>query len=193
MKLPLEITYRGVRKTEGLEDFIRRKASKLDQICDYITSCRVAVEVPQRNQRTGNPFRVRIQIRVPPGHELVAKQESSQADVREPLTKVLSAAFESAARRLRELVEKQRGEVKMHFDERAMGVVVRLFPERGYGFLKTLDTGKEVYFHRNSVVEDAFDRLEVGTGVRFVEQAGTEGPQASTVAVVDKARPASGR
>ena len=43
---------------------------------------------------------------------------------------------------------------------------------------------------RNSLIvqalNDDFDRLEPGTGVRYVEEAGAKGPQASTVQIVDK-------
>jgi cold shock CspA family protein len=60
--------------------------------------------------------------------------------------------------------------------------VSKLFPEQGYGFIETR-AGAEVYFHRNSVLNHAFDRLTTGTEVRFVEEEGEKGPQASTVAV----------
>lgn len=186
MKLPLEITFRGIRKTENLENFIRKKAAKLDQICDDLMSCRVAVERTQKHQRSGSPYRVRIQMRVPPGHELVAKKETGQSELQDPLTKVLSETFESAYMQLRRQVEKRRGHIKAPSEEKAMGIVVKLFREQGYGFLKTIDTGKDVYFHRNSVIENGYDRLEMGTAVRFVEVPGEEGPQASTVAIVDK-------
>jgi cold shock CspA family protein len=63
--------------------------------------------------------------------------------------------------------------------------VYKLFPEEGYGFLKTPD-GREIYFHRNSVLNNEYDRLEIGTGVRFVAEVGEKGLQASTVLVVDK-------
>ena len=186
MNVPLEITYRGTEKTPEIDDFIRSKAKKLDKMCDHITSCRIAIEQPQRHQSQGNPYRVRIQLRVPPGHELVVKKETSRGDLHDPLSKVVSQAFDSVSRQLRELMEKQQGDVKRHEDHQTMGVVVSLFHDESYGFLKALDTGKEVYFHRNSVIEDDFDRLEIGTGVRFAEEAGEKGPQASTVAIVDK-------
>jgi cold shock CspA family protein len=57
-----------------------------------------------------------------------------------------------------------------------------LFPEEGYGFLATPD-GREIYFHRHSVLHPGFDRLAIGTEVRFVEESGEKGPQASTVAI----------
>ena len=65
------------------------------------------------------------------------------------------------------------------------GRVSRLYPHEDYGFIATRD-GHEVYFHRNSVVNDAFDRLEVGAEVSYVEQDGRKGPQASTVKLVGR-------
>ena len=53
------------------------------------------------------------------------------------------------------------------------------------GFIETAD-GHEVCFHRNSVLDDAFDRLTVGSEVRFVEELGEKGPQASTVHEIGK-------
>ena len=43
-----------------------------------------------------------------------------------------------------------------------------------------------MYFHKNSVVDTAFDKLDIGTEVRFVEEMGELGPQASTVHPIGK-------
>jgi cold shock CspA family protein len=67
----------------------------------------------------------------------------------------------------------------------AHGQIVRLLPDRDCGFLATAD-GQEIYFHRNSVADLAFDKLEIGSEVRFVETMGEQGPQASTVALVGR-------
>ena len=67
------------------------------------------------------------------------------------------------------------------------GRVVELFKDDGYGFVETSD-GWEYYFHRNSVLHDGFDRLEIGTEVRFAEEEGEKGPQASTVEIVGPRR-----
>jgi len=61
--------------------------------------------------------------------------------------------------------------------------VVKIFPGEGYGFLED-DEGREIYFHRNSVLDGAFQRLEVGSEVRFAEEAGEKGPQASSVGLI---------
>ena len=57
---------------------------------------------------------------------------------------------------------------------------LRIYPDQGFGFLETAD-GREVYFHRSSVLNGGFDRLAIGTEVRFAEEPGEKGPQASTV------------
>jgi hypothetical protein len=36
------------------------------------------------------------------------------------------------------------------------------------------------------VTQDDYERLEIGSGVRFFPRRGEEGPQASTVQIVDK-------
>ena len=36
----------------------------------------------------------------------------------------------------------------------------------------------QVYFHRNSVLDDAFRRLAVGSRVTFAEEIGERGPRA---------------
>jgi cold shock CspA family protein len=54
-----------------------------------------------------------------------------------------------------------------------------------YGFLETPD-GREVYFHKNSVLHNGFEQLKVGTEVYYAEEQGEKGPQASTVRVVGR-------
>lgn len=185
MQLPLVISYRGVEKTEAVDNLIRKKASKLDRFCDHITSCRVSIEKGQVHQRRGNPHRVRIDITVPPQHELIAEFGNTEGDIHKPLEQVIRQTFDAAGRQLSKLNAKQRGEVKVHDEQQVVAVISRIFPERDYGFLRTVDN-REVYFHRNAVSHDDFDRLEVGTGVRYEETLGDDGPQASTVQVMAK-------
>lgn len=114
MQIPPEITYRNIEKTDEIENLVANKIAKLEQVCDYMVSCRVEVERPHRNQQTASPYRVRIDVRVPPGHELVVKRISTEGEREEPLDAVLRRAFEAMRRQLKELVERQRGDVKAH-------------------------------------------------------------------------------
>ena len=110
MQLPIGISYRGVEKSEQLNELIRSKASRLDRVCDHISRCDVVIEQPNHAQRSGNPFRVRIDVTVPPGHELVADERQAAHEMHEPLSKVINAAFKTMERQLKSLVEKQRRE-----------------------------------------------------------------------------------
>ena len=186
MEVPPEITFRGVNKTDDIEQLILDKIDKLDKLCDHIISCRVAVESNQEHQQAGNPFRVRINLRLPPGKDLVVTRESGQGNVREWLSTVLRDAFSALERQMKKEVDKQQGQVKSHPKQMDLvGYVVRVFPDKGYGFIRTVE-GRELYFHQNSVLHGDFDRLEVGTGVRYFPEDGNEGPQASSVQIVDK-------
>jgi cold shock CspA family protein len=49
------------------------------------------------------------------------------------------------------------------------------------------EAGSEIYFHRHSVLSPGFDHLAVGTEVRFAEEEGDRGPQASTVEIAEEA------
>lgn len=184
IQIPLELTFRGFEPPPRMEAKIRQKADRLERFYDRITGCRVAVEKPHEHADSGNPYRVRIDITVPPGHEIVARKEPGDQDFHEDLETVLNSAFQAAERQLKELKRRQRREVKTHAEP--IGFVVRLFKEQGYGFIEAEQGSREIYFHRNSVVGNGWDRLTVGTQVRVVAAMGEEGPQASTVKILDK-------
>jgi cold shock CspA family protein len=175
MEVPLQIAARDVSLSEVAKTDIRAKAADLDTYYDSITSCRVVVEGPVQHHRKG-PFTVRIDLSVP-GAELVVDR---QADA--DLYVAIRDAFDAARRRLEDYARRQRGAVKAH-EEAPRARVSKLFPEEGYGFLETPD-GREIYFHRHSVLHPGFDRLEIGAEVRFAEEEGEKGPQASSVAIV---------
>lgn len=183
MQIPPEITFHGLDKSEYIEGLVRRHIAKLEQFCDHIMSCRVAIEKPQKRQPAGNPYRVRIDITVPPGHELAVSREPLDSESHAPLRTVITNAFKAARRQLQDLVERQRRDVKTHNEPRAL--VVRLLRDEGYGFLRVPD-GEDIYFHRNSVLHNDFDQLTVGTEVRYALEDGDHGPQASSVQIVNK-------
>jgi cold shock CspA family protein len=174
MQLPLQITTRDISLSEAAEADIRAKAANLETYYDGIMGCRVVVEGLVRHHRKG-PFSVRIDLSVP-GAELVVDRHAD-AD----LYVAIRDAFDVARRRLEDYARRQRGAVKSH-EETHRARVSRLFSEEGYGFLETPD-GREIYFHCHSVLHPGFDRLAIGTEVRFVEEPGEKGPQASTVAI----------
>ncbi|MFP4007135.1 MAG: HPF/RaiA family ribosome-associated protein [Spirulinaceae cyanobacterium] len=186
MKVPPQITYRGVNKTDALENLVNEKIAKLEQFCDHINSCRVAIEKAQDHPSSGSPYRVRIDLTIAPSHELAVVKSPDQGKQYTDLEPMIRDAFDAARRQVIELNDRQQGHIKEHPQQEMVAVVSELFPEQDYGFIKTVDTGREIYFHRNSVLHNDFERIHVGTGVQFAETMGQMGPQATTVQIVNK-------
>jgi len=185
MQAPFKITFRNVRKTPDIVALIGEQAAKLELICNSIVNCQMAVEGPQQHPRSGNPFRVRIGVTVPPEHEVLVIQEGGEGNL-EQLPKVLRGAFSAMRRQLRKLTEKQRKQLDAPPPgQEAPGFVSLLLRKEGYGFIKSLD-GRDIYFHRNTLLEGEFDRLGIGTGVCWAEGRGEKVPQASSVRIVSK-------
>lgn len=172
MILPLQITSRNLELTEAIKTNIREHAESLDKYYSRIMSCRVAVEaLPNRSL-----YNVCIDMTVP-GVELVVK-----LDPNSDLYIAIRDAFHDARRKLEDFARRQRGDVKRH-EEPLRARISTLFQDKGYGFLTTMD-GREIYFHENSVQNHKFKQLEIGMEVRFAEEMGEKGPQATYVKVI---------
>ena len=181
MELPVQITFRDMDHSDALEAYVRQRVSKLETLSARITGCHVAVESPHRHKQSGRQYRVRVDLTVP-GGELVVSNAQGDDVANQDAYAAIDEAFDEAKRRLREAVDVRRGDVKSH--EHALhGRVAKLFSYEGYGFIET-QWGDEVYFHRNSVLNGAFGRLERGDHVRFIEEQGDDGVHATSVARV---------
>ncbi len=180
MQSDLQITARDFTLNAAVEAGIRGKAARLEHYYERgrISGCHVIVEGAVGHHRHGGPFKVRIDLRLPGGELSVDRQSADDLAV------AIREAFDAARRELQDYARKQRGEVKT-VEAPAHARVTKLFPVEGYGFLTTPDS-REVYFHRNSVLGGAFDRMEIGMEVRFAEEMGDQGPQASSVAIAGK-------
>jgi cold shock CspA family protein/ribosome-associated translation inhibitor RaiA len=176
MQRALNITARDFTLSAAFETEIREKAAALDTYYNRITGCDVTIEAPVDHHRKGGPFNVRIRLTVP-GKELMTNRQSEVG-----LAAAIREAFDAMRRQLEDYVREHRGDVKAH-EEPPQARVSKLLGD--YGFLETAD-GREIYFHRNSVLNDGFEKLRVGNHVRFVEEEGNQGPQASTVTLADR-------
>ena len=184
MEEQLKIVYRNILPAhkEALDPIIREHAAKLDKYFPKIVNCRVVVEKPQDKHHVGNLYRTTITL-VVPHKEIVVNREHPHHHSHEDLFVTVSHAFDDAARQLEEYARIRGKELKDH-DLLPHGVIHKLYLKDGYGFIQG-SGGREVYFHKNSVL-DGFEKLEIGTEVRFEEEEGEKGPQASTVKIVRK-------
>jgi len=106
MKIPLQISLHGLKRSDALYNAIRLKADKLDRYCDRIMSCRVVLELAGRHKHHGREFAVRIDLKVP-GEEIAITHERN-----EELVVALRDAFDAARRKLEDYARARRGKVK---------------------------------------------------------------------------------
>lgn len=186
MPIELQTTYRGFSPPLLANERIRKRVEKLEQLYPRIISCHVVAEESHRRHHKGKLYNVRIDLSIP-GGELVANKEHHDKHSHEDFFVAMRDAFDALENRLRSYGERQRGEVKTH-EAPPHGRVTKLFPD--YGFIESAE-GLEIYFHANSVADDKFASLEVGSEVRFdmLEGEGEKGPQASTVQLIGKHHP----
>lgn len=189
MRLPLQITFRGMDASDAITARIRERAEELDRLCDRIVACHVVVEAGHRRQRKGRLRHVRVALTVP-GGEIVVTRDPEEHHDHEDMNVAIRDAFDATRRQLEDHLRRRRGDVKAH-EAPDHGVVARLFPEEGYGFIAAA-SGQEIYMHRNSVLNGGFDALHAGDEVLYVvdTEEGDSGPQARSVVTVGKRRSA---
>ncbi|NIR29669.1 MAG: HPF/RaiA family ribosome-associated protein [Gammaproteobacteria bacterium] len=183
MRAAFELSFRDMEPSPAIEQRVRKLATKLEDLCEDLTSCRVVVEAPHRHHRRGNLYHVRVDLTVP-GEELVASRDPAKRHRREDVYAAIRDAFDAARRQLQEYKDRQRaGSASATRGESPPeGRIRALYPDEGYGHIETVD-GRVVRFERDDVLGD-FTSLDVGTAVRFVEQSGEEGPRATGVRIV---------
>lgn len=178
-----QVTFRDVPVSDEVERVCWREAEKLERYHPRITGCHVLIAQPHRRHHKGNLYDIRVNV-VIPGGEVVVNRTPREHASDEKIELAIREAFDTARRRIEDSVRVRRGEVKQH-ETPTHGRISRLDPLEGFGHLATSD-GRELYFHRNSVLDVPFEALEVGMEVSFHEQQGQRGPQASTVRPVGR-------
>ena len=184
MNSPIQVVFRNMDRSEKIEQMVHERAKKLDRIFDRIVKLRVTVEIPHKHHKQGNKYQVSVDLTVPEKDIVVTRDTNGSKTTPESVYTVIKEAFDATRRQLEDYARKRRGDIKTPAASMPAAKISQMFED--YGFLETID-GREVYFHSNSVVNDKFDKLAVGTEVSFVERQGEDGPQASTVKIKSKA------
>jgi cold shock CspA family protein/ribosome-associated translation inhibitor RaiA len=183
MQLPLQITFRHMDPSPSLEARIKQLAERLDHYSQEIMSCRVVIEAPHKHNHQGNLYTVHLDITSPSG-EIAVTRDQHDKHAHEDAHVALRDAFRAAERQLEQRVQKRRQDVKDHAIT-PHGRIRELNPKHGFGRIETSD-GRDIYFHRNSVINGDFEQLDIGTPVHFNEEMGEQGLQASSVHVEGK-------
>ncbi len=185
MAIPVQVVFHNMPWSEAIAAKVRERAEKLDRYADGIMSCRVIVQPSYKHHHKGNLYQVRVDVKMK-GAELVTGREPGLDHAHEDVYVAIRDSFDAMRRRVEDYARRRRGEVKRH-ERMPRGRVAEINRDQGYGRIETTD-GRMVYFHMHSVVDADFRRLTPGTEVRFVEEMGERGPQATTVHVVGRHR-----
>ena len=183
MQIPLQITFRHMDTSEAVEANIRERSQKLERFHDHITGCHVIIDEPDKHKTKGGVFDIHITITIP-GDEIIVSRKHSDNHAHEDIYVTIRDAFNAARRQLESKLRISQKKVKTH-ETPPHGRVTELYPMMEYGRIMTPD-GRDIYFHRNSLVNGDFEKLEEGSEVRFAEEMGDEGPQASSVHLIGK-------
>ena len=185
MQTPLQIDFQGMDGTEQTRAAISKHVAELEERYGRVTAGRVVLKGPGEHRHTGGLYEVNIRLALPNGREVNVDRTAKADERHSDLAFAINDAFKRARRQLQDEARRLQGKVKTHGSAQPVGTVVRLDAAGEFGFLADGE-GREVYFHRNSVLDDAFDRLSVGARVTFAEEEGEKGPQASTVKLLGK-------
>ncbi len=181
MQLPLQITFRHMEPSPALEARIRELAVRLEKFSAQIQRCHIIVEPKPQHQHQGGLHEIRIDITLP-DREIAIRRAHPADHAHEDVYVALRDAFRAARRRLADYERRRRPDVKPRIGS-ARGRICEIDASRGFGRIETED-GRLIYFHENSVIGSRFQDLKAGIRVRFAEEAGDLGPQASTVHIV---------
>jgi len=195
LQVPLEIAFHNIESSDWAERQIRERVADLERRYDRLISCRVHIDQRAKDLTGTIPPVVHIELGIPGRRELVVSHEPEHLlrKYRHPdLHKAINEAFRIAERQLLDLKE-QRGDrskgVVHESEQQFLGEVAEINHDEDFGFLKTKE-GTLLYFHRNSLLNGDFDKLERGDEVHYVESVGDTGPIATKVRV--KAKSAAG-
>lgn len=183
VSIPFEIAYENLEPFPAAERHVLRGLARLERLAPNLVRVRVTLARRGARRQTGDLYTVSLEV-TGPGPDVFVSRTPALHSESEDLLTAIGEAFDKARRGLVESRAVTRGDVKSH-EPVAEGTVTALFPD--YGFIHAKD-GRVVYFHRHSVLADAWDDMEVGAQVRFVDEPGDEGPQATTVVVQSPSR-----
>ena len=98
----LKIVFHNMNPSAALEADITKRVAKLEKLYGRLISCRVSVEMPHRQHRSGNVPEVHVEISAPGGHIVVSHEHHLTERHRKPTARnAIHDAFKTAEERLK--------------------------------------------------------------------------------------------
>jgi putative sigma-54 modulation protein len=106
MQIPLQVSFRNITHSNAVENRIREKIKKLEQYTNQITSCRVTIGTPHRQNTTGRLYHIRVDL-VLPGEKLVVARDPANYAHKDVYVAIRDA-FEAVRRQLKKSLRQKR-------------------------------------------------------------------------------------
>ena len=107
MQSSLQVTFRGMARSDALAAHVQHRVDKLDRFFDRIISCHVVIELDGHEHRHGEQYRVLVNLGLP-GHEIIVHHSPPRAPTAETAYATADRALDDAERQLEEWVRRQR-------------------------------------------------------------------------------------
>jgi cold shock CspA family protein/ribosome-associated translation inhibitor RaiA len=170
----LEIESRNVAMTPRWRAESEARMADLQDGHNDIIHGRVTLTKNPHHKKKKNVAEALVVVSLPGRHTITSRKEDKTFE------EAIRAAFGAVEIELKKFREKRASKDLRVPAVPLRGVISKLFPKEGYGFILQ-EGGGEVYFHRNALHDLEFDTLEDGMEVAFNVEPGEKGPQATTV------------
>lgn len=177
------ISYHHIDRSAAVDDLVRTRISALELRFDRLTGCDVVMDAPQKKKRHGRVLRVRLNLHLP-GPDVTVAREVAQGSARDDLVLAINRAFTAAEKALKRRKKRMNKVEVKHHAPVLHGEIAELESELGHGWLRG-DDGRMVYFQRDSLTSDAWDKLKTGMRLRFRRLDGDKGPFATGVSLAE--------
>ena len=173
--MELEVESRNVEMTHRWKAEIESRMADLQRRHEDLIHGRVTLTKNPHHKKLANVAEALIVVTLPGRQTMTSRTEDQTVE------EAIRTAFDAMAIELRKNRERRgRTEVRTSPIPPLRGVICKLFPKEGYGFILK-EGGGEVYFHKHALQGLTFEELNDGTDVAFNIEEGEKGPQASTV------------
>ncbi len=109
MKIPLEITVRGMPHSEAVEAKVRQRAMSLQRFSHRVQRCEVWVDAAHGHHRKGYHYGVRVRLTIP-NDEICVELQPGEEDV----YVAIRDAFDAVRRQLEDSERRRPGHTRGH-------------------------------------------------------------------------------
>lgn len=172
--MELQIESRNVEMIPEWRTEIEDHMTQLEADYENLIHGRVTLTKNLHHRHAPNVAEALVVVSLPGRHTITARKQEKTFE------EAIRTAFSAMRIELRKYRERWASTEIRVTAPPLRGVISKLFPQEGYGFILQ-EGGGEVYFHRNAVHGQEFEALEDGAEVSFNVEEGEQGPQATTV------------